>query len=619
MKTIYHLLLAVVASAGLVSCSTDLLDEKPKSSYSPENAYVTLAQFNQAIADLHRTVRDEIYWETDGTVIWALFTGTDQAVDPTDLNAGPFADYSMITSSYYWFYHYWVRYYRLVARANTVIDRATAKWSQLTPDEQLSVIGQAKFFRAYAYRCLANLYGGVPKIDHEVTAPRKDFQRATREEIYDFCREDLEYASNNLTREADGRGGITAGVADHLLSEIYICLGRWQDAVNAATRVIDDPQYELMTERFGTRMDRPGDVFWDLFRTGNVNREDGNKETIWALQYEFGVPGGQNGNIPTWNAGYPGERAWGPRYWTLLDPTGAAGTLACDSLGRGASYVRPTYYASTAVWKGDEKDMRNSEYNIKRNFYYNNPASSYYKQLITRENLFNEADTIMAFYPYIMKVTDYPHESDYTQAQSFRDVAVMRLAETYLLRAEAYLGMGRKDLAAGRHQRAPQAGACRDDVHRGRGVDRLHSRRADPRAADRGVPHADAVPSGQALRTGGEVQRLQGRKDHLRAQQPLGDSAERDRRQHRREDREQPRILIGDGGNGKNHPSFGAGAAGPFGGPAGALRRLRCRVAEPERRCFGIDARWQRRHGLQRLGDRDGTDRVPHRQDGCLQ
>lgn len=288
----------------------------------------------------------------------------------------------------------------------------------------------------------------MPKIDHEVTAPRKDFQRATREEIYDFCREDLEYASNNLTREADGRGGITAGVADHLLSEIYICLGRWQDAVNAATRVIDDPQYELMTERFGTRMDRPGDVFWDLFRTGNVNREDGNKETIWALQYEFGVPGGQNGNIPTWNAGYPGERAWGPRYWTLLDPTGAAGTLACDSLGRGASYVRPTYYASTAVWKGDEKDMRNSEYNIKRNFYYNNPASSYYKQLITRENLFNEADTIMAFYPYIMKVTDYPHESDYTQAQSFRDVAVMRLAETYLLRAEAYLGMGRKDLAA---------------------------------------------------------------------------------------------------------------------------------------------------------------------------
>ena len=221
-----------------------------------------------------------------------------------------------------------------------------------------------------------------------------------------------------------------------------------QDAVNAATRVIDDPQYELMTERFGTRMDRPGDVFWDLFRTGNVNREDGNKETIWALQYEFGVPGGQNGNIPTWNAGYPGERAWGPRYWTLLDPTGAAGTLACDSLGRGASYVRPTYYASTAVWKGNEKDMRNSEYNIKRNFYYNNPASSYYKQLITRENLFNEADTIMAFYPYIMKVTDYPHESDYAQAQSFRDVAVMRLAETYLLRAEAYLGMGRKDLAA---------------------------------------------------------------------------------------------------------------------------------------------------------------------------
>lgn len=351
MKTIYHLLLAVVASAGLVSCSTDLLDEKPKSSYSPENAYVTLAQFNQAIADLHRTVRDEIYWETDGTVIWALFTGTDQAVDPTDLNAGPFADYSLITSSYYWFYHYWVRYYRLVARANTVIDRATAKWSQLTPDEQLSVIGQAKFFRAYAYRCLANLYGGVPKIDHEVTTPRKDFQRATREEIYDFCREDLEYASNNLTREADGRGGITAGVADHLLSEIYICLGRWQDAVNAATRVIDDPQYELMTERFGTRMDRPGDVFWDLFRTGNVNREDGNKETIWALQYEFGVRADRTATsrrgMPAIRASGPGDRAtgrcstrrarpvhWPATAWAAVPPTSVRPTMPRRPYGR---------------------------------------------------------------------------------------------------------------------------------------------------------------------------------------------------------------------------------------------------------------------------------------------
>lgn len=447
MKSIIKIAFALCLALGMGACNEDILDEHPLSSLSPENAYVTKSQFDQAVWELHRFVRDQIFFESDGSMFWTLFMGADIAINPIDLSNGAFGDYRKYVAGNYFYQWYYRKFYLLIARANTVIDRAVASQSRLSADEKVEIIGQAKFFRAYAYRCLANLYGGVPKIDHEVTSPKRDFVRASRAEIYDFCREDLEYASTNLTRKAGGTGQITAGVADHLLAEIYICLERWDDAIAAASRIIDDKeQYGLMTERFGKRMDQEGDVFWDLFRTGNVNRADGNKETIWALQYEFNVPGGHNTNIPTWNAGYSGERAWGPRYWTLLDPDGNPGTVATDALGRGASFIRPTYYAHTHVFKSCWDDMRNSKYNIMREFFYNNPASAYYGQKI--ETLYNQSDTLMAFYPYYMKVLDAPHQSDFAQAQSFRDFAVMRVAETYLLRAEAYLGKGRKDLAA---------------------------------------------------------------------------------------------------------------------------------------------------------------------------
>ena len=69
-------------------------------------------------------------------------------------------------------------------------------------------------------------------------------------------------------------GEISDLAAQHLLAEVYIADGQFQNAVTAATIVIDDPATALMTARFGTRKaETPGDVYWDLFRRGNQNRK----------------------------------------------------------------------------------------------------------------------------------------------------------------------------------------------------------------------------------------------------------------------------------------------------------------------------------------------------------
>ncbi|MEJ7769116.1 MAG: RagB/SusD family nutrient uptake outer membrane protein, partial [Chitinophagaceae bacterium] len=100
------------------------------------------------------------------------------------------------------------------------------------------------------------------------------------------------------------------------------------------------------------------------------------------------------------------------------------------------------------------------EHNIRRRFYFSNPESQYHKRLIDL-SLFQPGsrnalkDTTNYIYPFVMKVWEPVVEvkkgTDPNRGGGgivHTDFYVMRLAETYLLRAEAYVGLANKNLAA---------------------------------------------------------------------------------------------------------------------------------------------------------------------------
>src|SRR3546814_16485209 len=89
------------------------------------------------------------------------------------------------------------------------------------------------------------------------------------------------------------------------------------------------------------------------------------------------------------------------------------------------------------LFRSFHKDMRNSSYNIQREFYNNNPASSEFGQVITPR----PADTARRYFAWVKKASHpYGHPQGYdTQGRLFSDIYAIRLAETYLLRAEPYL------------------------------------------------------------------------------------------------------------------------------------------------------------------------------------
>lgn len=240
---------------------------------------------------------------------------------------------------------HWQSYYKVISGANIILSRLEG--SMMTAEEKASIEAKAKLFRGLSYRNLAHLYGGVPLELEEVSSPKTDYVRASRNEVYQQAASDLEFAATNLPGIAEVQDGeINNLAAYHILAEVYVSLERWSDAIQAATRVIDDPNTALMTERFGSLSNAEGDVYWDLFRRYNQNRGVGNTEGIWVWQYEVDVPGGVISSSA--KRGPQLERDHAPRPWSFIvrDPSGVSPFLPLgvsdNTGGRGIGRFRGT-------------------------------------------------------------------------------------------------------------------------------------------------------------------------------------------------------------------------------------------------------------------------------------
>lgn len=469
------LLYASVLLLILPACSEDVLDEKPLDFLAPENAYNTLPGIQQGITGLHFSTRQRWFYGTNQPVITVMRgLGTDIAFHGEDPNSNMFlCNYvNNITSSNTNYLNIWTWTYELVQRANVLIEGIENAdptiWS--SEAQKNAYTAEAMFFRAFAYRILVSFYGDVPLVTEVIRAPKTDFVRTPKEQVYAQMEQDLINGTTNLpapgSEEAPGR--ITQGAAWHMLSECYLNQGKFQLAADAATEVIDGFNYALMTERFGDRQDvvfGTGDVYYDLFAYGNQNLGN-NTESIWVIQVE---------PPPTTGGGsVEGNRTFGPAYFRLGNtPDGkkafrgefvnGAYTGYSDTLGRPVSWVHPTNYVAYDIWQSDwDNDYRNAKHNIKRDFYYDSPESAYHKQKInllvdyaaqyaagTRDAM---RDSCQYIYPYWMKFGDPCHYfTDPARSgggNHHKDLYAIRLAETLLLRAEAYIGLGQPDLAA---------------------------------------------------------------------------------------------------------------------------------------------------------------------------
>lgn len=474
-----NIITSILAAFMLAACNeSSFLEEKPQDFMSSENSFVTETDFNMTVNDLYNLIRIEFYGYDENKPMDYLY-GTDLAYDgepgTTNRHGNMLAAYNPTGGIAK---HHWDALYKIISEANTLIDRS--EQSALSDNLKSTFAAKGKFFRGMAYRTLAYLYGGVPIVLNEVSEPKNDYVRASRQEVLEQAASDIKTAAETLpdiTAVKDGE--ISSPAAYHLLSEIYLALGKNQEAADAATRVINNSAFALMQNRFGSRSTEPGDVYWDMFRVNNQNRGAGNTEGIWVIQYDTNTPGGGSSTADLKLTGnYMLERHFVPMVrdvrlpfngkslapfrWPVSDYTG----------GRGIGWGISTKYFSNTIWESDfTNDIRNSNYNFVRKFPVNNQSFIDETGIDTIDVDNPPVGLIVGqgssttipgrfLYAYQTKATtpfNHPVEL-YQNAETgilksiagttYVDQYMFRLAETYLLRAEAYLAQGDKERAA---------------------------------------------------------------------------------------------------------------------------------------------------------------------------
>ena len=481
MKKIMSFLILFLLLTGTFSCKKDFLDETPLDFLSATNAFKTSADFTASVNNLYRLVRAEFYTTNDNDPFEYQYR-TDIAFNVSNASqnlAGDIAPTSGLME------RHWRALYKIVAEANTIVSRIPE--SELSDADKKLFEARARFFRAFAYRALAYIWGGVPLETNEVLDVKIDYTRATSKEVYTQIISDLTFAAANLpaiTASSIKDGEVSIQAANHMLAEVYIADGQFANAVTAASAVISSPGMALMTARFGTRRTvTPGDVYWDLFRRGNQNRKNGsnNTEAIWVIQIETDIPGGAAITTTSFASGdgFSLERVHVPLARDLT--TGATNIAAIrwpasdySSGGRGVGFMAPSKYFQDSVYAADPvNDIRNANHNFVRKFKVTNTASPLYNTDIDYHNLppgtkGTSGATLVsgvpsrAIYAYQTKATDpgnhptnlyatpqtFPNEIKGGGGFTYQDQYLFRLAETYLLRAEAHLGAGNAALAA---------------------------------------------------------------------------------------------------------------------------------------------------------------------------
>jgi len=454
MKNMIKTSVALMVLVCLGGCKK-LLNEDLKSSLAPSNTFTSTYGFEVGSAGLYALTRSEYntfgeggaYIHNGACPYEALQAATDIAdVINSDASLTAFANLTL-TPAERFVGSYWNWAYSLISSANLMLVYSEKNTNWDSPTDKVRFQAEARFFRAYAYRTLVYLYGDVPYVETILYDFKLNFTRTPKAEVIGHIVDDLKFASENLPANPDQvkDGKVTKWAAYHLLSEMYLMQGQYAPAEQAALAVINSGNYSLMKTRFGASKDKAGDVFSDLFVENNQNRlKNGNKESIWVLQFEFNVIGGGT-NSDDWT-----RRAWIPKYPDIT------GFVLADTLGgRGLAQLVPmkwwvgttgTTASGNVAGIFETTDIRNSNYNIKRNWYYNNPAEAALngkKASITEQTWFSTK----SLFPAITKFF-YGRAENLSLTGSYKDRMKFRLAETYLLLAEAYLGQNNPGKAA---------------------------------------------------------------------------------------------------------------------------------------------------------------------------
>ena len=245
------ILLLTITSGSLFVSSCEKFVElgAPPTQVLASEAFATDASANSVIRGLY-TATLSINLAGTSTFYTGL-AADDLQYNATDPNTAEFYSNSLLNTNGN-VANFWSNCYQLIKNANNAISGLEAS-TTLTPSVKDQLLGEAKFFRAYAYFYLANLYGDVPlQLRDDLHAfEEAALSRMPVQQVYDQIIADLKDAESKMATTYDAtaspRGRANKAAASALLARVFLYQKDYQNAESYATKVLQSSDYGMPT------------------------------------------------------------------------------------------------------------------------------------------------------------------------------------------------------------------------------------------------------------------------------------------------------------------------------------------------------------------------------------
>lgn len=418
MKNSSKYIMALSMTLLLGSCGKDFLDIAPQDKLTADNYYRNEAEVKAATASLYGfpwfDFNDKFFWLVGDMMSGNLYYTYDQE--------GQFHFFTYTEGNAY-ISAGWKSLFRVVSYANSIINdmpiAAKGNVDQAIIDRAM---GEARFIRGMAYYFLAESWGEVPIVENStelVTSNNTMLKKNTRSSLYEFIRRDFQYAADNLP-VSDAPGRVTKWSATGMLAKLYLTMAQnlgdsrsveyFGKAKDLAGEVITGSGASLMTN------------YADLFKIENNN----NSESLFAFQWKEGDYGYGNSRQANW-----------------ARSSVITGNTECWGIGKSA-----TYDLVQTIENGDLR--RKSIYMTKDDFYpeINKANGGYLYKLVSRDpndpniTLESAAAVLNNVKKYVVGSADDTGGKVSTGQATAINQYILRLADVYLIYAEAVLGAG---------------------------------------------------------------------------------------------------------------------------------------------------------------------------------
>lgn len=328
MTTTKSLFSALLAATALLGCQ-EALDQVNPNSPTPDLYYKTGPQLAEGLTTVYGALQGsdlygrEYFWLNDLRSDEMVSGGGQLEIARQQVLSGTLATDNGISLAV------WRGWYRVIHRANLVIDKAPGATANLTDALRDRYVAEAKFMRGWAYYELASLWGGVPiYTSYNVVLSYKP--RSKAEEVFAQAITDLTEAAAKLpdSYAATDIGRATKWAALTMLGRVYAQTANFAKVKEVLDQVKNSGKFALV-DRYEDNMQEEAEYnkesifevyFSEAFGTGfhyNGGGSSAVENTIRGQEYapiawRNGVPSPQL--LSDYESTKTGDEQTDPRY-----------------------------------------------------------------------------------------------------------------------------------------------------------------------------------------------------------------------------------------------------------------------------------------------------------------